>query len=413
MRIRSLWVSNFKSFRELRVDHLGNFTVLVGANASGKSNFVQIFRFLRDIANHGLVNAVSLQGGADYLANANVPPPRTLGIGLTYDPDLVLDLRETGIPVLIRIPEVAYEFSIRFPQKGGFRVCSDRLEKKLEFFEPAEKGAHKPRGEGKSILSNRNGRVTYELYRPEGVPLKESDIIPSILREERIGENSLLLESPFFGFAHRLDRFFDRIAIYNFDPRLPKNQISTTGKTDLEEDGSNLAIGLRPLLEDREKRRKLSNLIKDLLPFIEEIEVEKVSDRSLLLKLKEIYSKGTFVPASFISDGTLILIAIVVALYFENKSFIILEEPERSIHPLLIPRVVAMMKESSERKQLLVTTHHPEIVKNADPDDILLSSRDREGFSNIVRPAEKEAVKTFLRQEIGIDELFRNDLLGI
>jgi len=413
MRIHSLWVSNFKSFRDLRIERLGNFTVLVGANASGKSNFIQIFRFLRDIASHGLVNAVSLQGGADYLTNTNIAPPRTLSIGLTYDPDLVLDRREIGIPLLIGIPEIRYEFSIRFPQKGGFHVCSDRLEKKLEFFELAEKGARIKKGEGKSVLSNRKGRIDYKLHGPEGLPLQESEIVPAFLREEDIGENSLLLESPFFGFVHRLDRLFARIAIYNFDPRIPKDRITMTGKTDLEEDGSNLAIGLKPLLEDGEKRRKFSNLIRDLLPFIEEIEVEKFSDRSLLLKLKERYSKGAFVPASFISDGTLNLIAMVVALYFEDKAFIIIEEPERSIHPLLIPRVLAMMKEASEKKQILVTTHHPEIVRNADLDSIFLSSRDPEGFSTIIRPGEKEEVKTFLRQEIGIDDLFRHDLLGI
>ena len=47
MRIESIAVSNFKSFSKSEIE-LGQFNVLVGANASGKSNFVQIFKFLRD-----------------------------------------------------------------------------------------------------------------------------------------------------------------------------------------------------------------------------------------------------------------------------------------------------------------------------------------------------------------------------
>lgn len=66
--ISKIRVSNFRSFGDLEVE-LGNFNVVIGANASGKSNFVQIFRFLRDVAIYGLEDAISLQGGAEYLCN--------------------------------------------------------------------------------------------------------------------------------------------------------------------------------------------------------------------------------------------------------------------------------------------------------------------------------------------------------
>ena len=59
MAIKRIKVSNFKSFKELDLE-LGNFNVVIGANASGKSNFVQIFKFIRDINDLGLDNAISL-----------------------------------------------------------------------------------------------------------------------------------------------------------------------------------------------------------------------------------------------------------------------------------------------------------------------------------------------------------------
>ena len=71
MAIRRLKVSNFRSFNELDVE-LGDFNVLIGANASGKSNFIEIFRFLRDIRKDGLRNAVALQGGSRYIQNLRI-----------------------------------------------------------------------------------------------------------------------------------------------------------------------------------------------------------------------------------------------------------------------------------------------------------------------------------------------------
>ena len=46
MAIKQIQINNFKNFDALKIN-LNNFNVLIGANASGKSNFVQIFKFLR------------------------------------------------------------------------------------------------------------------------------------------------------------------------------------------------------------------------------------------------------------------------------------------------------------------------------------------------------------------------------
>ncbi|MGY4688173.1 AAA family ATPase, partial [Petrotoga sp. DB-2] len=73
--------------------------------------------------------------------------------------------------------------------------------------------------------------------------------------------------------------------------------------------------------------------------------------------------------------------------------------------------VVQMLKEASQKKQIIVTTHNPEMVRHTDLESILLISRDKEGFSTISRPFEKEEVKTFLKNEIGIEELYVQNLL--
>ena len=84
MGIKKITVSNFKSFKYLEIE-LGDFNVLIGANASGKSNFVSIFEFLRDIVSMGLEEAVSEQGGVEFLRNMNVDLSQPLSIEIIAD----------------------------------------------------------------------------------------------------------------------------------------------------------------------------------------------------------------------------------------------------------------------------------------------------------------------------------------
>ncbi len=90
----------------------------------------------------------------------------------------------------------------------------------------------------------------------------------------------------------------------------------------------------------------------------------------------------------------------------------VIEEPERNIHPNLIGRVVQVMKDASRTRQIIVTTHNPEFVKYAGIENLLFVQRDQDGFSVIKRPGDGEAVKTFLQNDIGVDDLFIQNLLG-
>ena len=417
MSIKRIEVRNFKSFKELKID-LGKFNVIIGANASGKSNFVHIFEFLRDITTSGLDNAVSLQGGVEYLRNMNIRVSEDLFIKIVADQEFGWLGRRTKAGLIgIKTYETIYEFALRFNKRGsGFRIAKDRLNQKCRFIRLERKGKKIEEkeilGKGEILISRSNGKVKIDLNIPPKVPLKKEDIIPPFLREEKLLEHVLLLETPYF-FIPPLEGIYSEISIYDFDPKLPKKATPITGKAELEEDGSNLSIILKSITENKEKKRKLFNLVKDLLPFVENLDVEKFADKSLLFKLKESYFKAQYLPASLISDGTINMTALIVALYFEKKPFVIIEEPERNIHPSLISKVVEMMKDASQKKQIVVTTHNPEFVKYAGLENILLVYRDKDGFSLISRPADKEEVKSFLKNDIGIEQLYIQNLLEV
>ena len=71
MAITKLTVENFKSFDKLEVE-LRPFNIIVGSNASGKSNLLDVFKFLRDIADDSLESAIGIRGGAETLRNFNL-----------------------------------------------------------------------------------------------------------------------------------------------------------------------------------------------------------------------------------------------------------------------------------------------------------------------------------------------------
>lgn len=74
MNIRTIHVSNFKSFSDETIS-FNRLNVLIGANASGKSNVIALFRFFTNIINYGIDNAISMLGGMEYLLNANIGNP--------------------------------------------------------------------------------------------------------------------------------------------------------------------------------------------------------------------------------------------------------------------------------------------------------------------------------------------------
>ncbi|MDI6734674.1 MAG: AAA family ATPase [bacterium] len=411
MAIKKIRISNFKSFNDLEIE-LSNFNVLIGANASGKSNFIQIFKFLRNITNEGLENAISREGGVDYLRNINIGCSKNFSVEIVCPP--TPDAQPLPIladPIYGEMYDTIYKFIIKFKKEEG------KFEIEEEFIHKCKLSSKKETiDQVDAVYSNVNGDVQFNLKNlSNGISEETKRDIHSFFSApllKKISPETTLLSNPSFTIGF-LKTIFSDISIYDFDPKLSKKAIPITGKAELEKDGSNLALVLKNVIEDKDRKRKFDNLIKYLLPFVEDLEIEKFVDKSLFLKLRESYFKNQYLPAFLLSDGTINMTALIIALYFEKKPLAIIEEPEKSIHPSLISKAVKMMKEASQKKQIIVTTHNPEMVKHANLEDVLLIARDKEGFSTISRPCEKEEIKIFLENEIGIEDLYVQNLLGI
>ena len=438
MNIEKITLINFKSFDKTEVK-LNPFNVLVGPNASGKTQFLSALEFLRDVAKEGLDNAISMQGGMEYLQNTRLSKskPTVIEVSLKFDkppiPDFPLINRNTGRSEGLFYSNFTYRFGLeRESQVGQFKISEEKLtitgEVKEFHVGPLRSATGEKisttEQESKLILTRKDKRLERKAYGKLKNYLKEEKHIAlpkDTTGKWELSDRRLIIEKPShllfdymnFGAVNVLDEALGRISIYDIDPKLSKRGTQITGKAELEHDGSNLSMVLKSIKSSKKSEATISTLVKSLLPFINDIRVEKMSDKSLLTVIRETYSKSP-IPAPLISDGTINLVAVLVALYSsKDEGVVAIEEPERNIHPMLMSKLVDMMKDLCDRgrKQIIISTHSPEIVKHAGLDQLLLIQRNKDGFSEISRPSDKEDVKTFLRNELGVEDLFVQNLL--
>ncbi|MCP4348748.1 MAG: AAA family ATPase [Desulfobacterales bacterium] len=416
MKIKRLKVKNFKSFETLDIT-LGDFNVIIGSNASGKSNFLDILRFIRNLEKHGLDNAISLQGGKDYFLNLAIGSDNPFSIEIEVEHNSkerpVIKIHD-GRFTDIRFSGFNYSCEIKFHKRGsGYTLTRDEIQLYYEaFYFQENENIEESLGKGILKLSNKRGSVKPKLMANNIKNFDINDIYPAAFIKEPLPENLTLINTPYLMFP-RGGRLFEKMALYNFAPESIKGASPIIGKIDLEENASNLPIVLKNIISQKEKRKKLISLISDFLPFITDMRVTETTDKSLRLELKENFSNRQFIPSELLSDGTVHTTAVMVALYFGHQSISVFEEPERNMHPELVARLSTHMRDISCRKQVIVTTHDTEFLRNIEIDDVLFISRSPKGFSRIFRISDREEVKHFLENEIGIDELYAGNLITV
>ena len=224
MKITKIEISNFKSFDNQSIQ-LSDFNLLVGANASGKSNLVQAFQFLRDIVNHGLENAISLQGGVEYLRNIKIAQtqPFSFRIIMQAEPKDLRSNRPMG-EFFFKIHEIDYEFSLKFKKKeAGYTIVQDKM-LLICSRETSVSKKKKPDDTEKfsAEFSNLDGRLKMVFNNPNMEPPLFDDA-PIFSKTPSSNEKPLLIESPLVGLylQSALDGFRN-IGIYDFDPKLSK-----------------------------------------------------------------------------------------------------------------------------------------------------------------------------------------------
>jgi len=422
MYIKKIKVQNFLSFKKIDLT-LQKFNVIIGPNAAGKSNFIKIFEFVKQIAEIGLNKAILNQGGIRYLKNFNCEDSKNIIIEIEVEcenekPNLFYEGDSKENPIGILVCNFSYHLELKITNdKRNWLINEEILATENKFFRVKRtKDEYDAIGEIanlKFIFQNKNGEMSYNIVEKD-IPEQLIDFVTliSTMKDFRKGKinikESLLERSIYAPIYFEINSFIKNFSVYNFNPQFSKGLIPLAESPELDKDGSNLPIILNRILENNDQRERFLTHLKNFLPFIEEVQTRKRGMKFIELGLNEIFFKKKFIPSFLISDGTINIIIYIVLLYFEEKELIIIEEPERNIHPKLIEEIIQTIKDVSKRmnKQIILTTHNPLIVKYTGIENILTIYRDNKGFSTIEYPNEKEDIKIFLKNKLGIDELF-------
>ena len=155
-------------------------------------------------------------------------------------------------------------------------------------------------------------------------------------------------------------------------PRLPQR---TDGRSDyLESDCSNLGMVLNRIRRDPAQKEQLIERLNDLYPGIKDVDVS-IEGGTVQVFLTE----GKYaMPATRLSDGTLrYLCLLAILLHPTPPPLICIEEPELGLHPDVMPAIGKLLKQASERTQLIVTTHSDELVDSLSesPEDVVVCEK--------------------------------------
>lgn len=339
MIISRIKLKNWKNFKEVDVP-LSDRTFVVGPNAAGKSNFLDVFRFLRDIAKPGggLQKAVTDRGGISKI--------RCLAARAFPDVEVEVHFSEPGSPV----PEWRYSIGIK-QETRGYR---------LPYL------THEKVWKGNTLILNR--------------PNKEDGQDRERLTQthfEQINANRDFRE---------IVKFTESTVYLHLLPQLLKHPQSFTGP-DLPGDpfGKGFLEGVSKVNEKTRKAwlKKIEGALKIAVPQFKEF---NYTEEKGVPHLEAVYEhwrpKAGKQREDQFSDGTLRLIGLLWSLQ-EGDSLLLLEEPELSLNSAIVAKIPALIYklQRPKKRQVILTSHSMDLLddRGISLDEILLLEPTTEG----------------------------------
>ncbi len=320
LRFRRLRLRNWKNFLRVEVA-VRDRLFLVGANAAGKSNFLDAFRFLRDIAlsGSGFREAVldPRRGGVSGI--------RCLAARRYPDVEIAVELEEEG-------EEISWKYEIAFHQDNQRR--------------PRIRRERVSRG-GKALVDR---------------PNKEDAADPERLTQtylEQVSVNQVFRD---------LAVFFGSIRYLHLVPQLVREPDRSVGRTNDPFGGDFLEQVAKTQERTRTARLgRIQRALRVAVPQLEQIDLWRDARGTPHLRGKYQHwrAQGAWQSEEQFSDGTLRLMGLLWA-GMDKGGPLLLEEPELSLHPEIVrvlPQMLARVQRLSGR-QVFVSTHSPDLLRD-------------------------------------------------
>ena len=389
--IRSVKFVNFKSLSPQTVE-LGPLNVLIGANASGKSNFVDGFKFLQECLVDGISGAVARRFGWRNTLARRLSARGRLRLESEFDarglPEVTIEGKASYRPDDLRYAlELAYARDEAYVRKEDFAV--------------SWKGKRERFNEG---FERQRGSV-----RVWGA--KESESRTIALGD--YARDRILLEAP----LPMLSTFLLSVLIrgwrfYQLDVKAARMPSASDTEDVLMGDGRNLARVLESA-HNRGNRKlydRLCKLMSILVPAFQSWGTEHQTDGTMVFNVKEAGVQDPFPPPA-ISDGTVRLLGILLGVLHQPRpaGLICVDEPERCVHPQVLKTLVEVIREASKQTQIIVTTHSAELVRWLEPSEVLLVDK-KNNQTIIAKAQDVEHIEKFL-EDFTLDELWLHGYL--
>lgn len=376
--ITSIQLVDFKSFKDATLT-LGPFTVIVGANATGKSNIRDAFRFLHGVG-RGYTLAEIIGGKYGQGGQAEWAPIRGAARELVR-----FDQGSFLLQVGIRIRGINYNYTIEVKEdpaaRVGFRVVQEELStkyRKIYTSHPGEDDPVSAQDEDNHLLLRMEKTGEQRRYGLRVAPRDDQPALTQVLDFQRVGKihKEIVLQ---------ISQEFESIRFLDLVPELMRKP-SFPGQTILGDNGENLPTVLQSICQDPQTEQSLYEWIRDLTPLdVERLEFLQDPITGLVqLTIRE--HSGNVVSAYSASDGTLRFLAMLAALLGDEPArFYFFEELDNGIHPARLKLLADLIENvtANRRTQVVTTTHSPELVAMISPETF-------ENLSVVYRSADKD-----------------------
>ena len=365
-------IRNYRSIGACDVS-LGPLSILVGPNGSGKSNFVDALRFIADALRYSLDHALRDRGGIHEVRRRSSGHPTHFTIRIEF-----------------QLPKGRYgHYAFRIGAKRGAYLVA---EEECAIY-PGTDGA------GKAYYRIKEGAL-------ESISIEP---VPAIPKDRLFLVNVSGIEA----FRPLYDALIS-MGFYNLNPeRIREPQPPDPGEL-LNRDGSNMVSVLAALKEHAPTvKRRVEEYLATVVPGVHEVAPKAVGPREMLEFKQDV--RGSSHPWRFLatnmSDGTLRALGVLVALFQDTAGLVAIEEPEVALHPAAAGVLTDSLRDASDHRQVLITSHSPDLLDDASLPDSSIQAVVSEDGDTKIGPLD-EAGRSALRDHLyTAGELLRMDQL--
>jgi predicted ATPase len=403
---------------------LAPLQVLVGPNASGKSTFLDVVRFVSDLVSDGLAAAVEQRTRNFYdltwgrsgdlfelVVEAAIPESRRQRLPSAYDVfryEVAVGLEPEGGPLAIRQEQGLLVNSESGIPEQERQARSGPTTRKTTLIS----GTMVVKAMRRVLAKYPLGGTVHDEFFPETTDEMSERSMPFRFGPLKTALANLPEDESQFPVATWFKQFLrSDIVSYQLNGRQLRAASPPRQPHELKEDAANLPWVVERLRSGNPMLFAdwLAHL-QTALPDLADIRtVLREDDRHRYLMLK--YAGGLEVPSWNVSEGTLRLLALTLPAYLDDfRGVLLIEEPENGLHPLAIETMYQSLS-SVYDGQVLLATHSPMLVAIAEPSEVLCFTKDEEGATEIVS-GDKHPELSDWRGEVDLGTLFASGVLG-